>query len=186
MKEAPERKRNLASAAATLVSPGELVFLDSGSTNVALAAELASVAGITVVTNSCAIAAAMAGETGPQLVVIGGSVDRKVGGCIDAQAMLELQRFNVDRCFLGACSVSLSGGISAFDHADAVFKRVLVEVSNKVTILVTTEKLGTRAPHQVAALDQIDQLVLEADVPETSLASFRTANVELLVPKASP
>lgn len=178
--EARERKMALAAAAVRLIQPGEFLFLDNGSTNLALAALLPAI-DLTVVTNSIAIAYVLAGRGDLRLHVIGGMVDPNIGGCVDTDAVLALQRLNVDRCFLGACSASSSDGISAFDGADAAFKRVALACSRQVALMVTTDKLGTQAPYRVAPLDAINTLVVEHDaVGHPDFTSIASSGIDIV------
>lgn len=182
------RKTALAAAGATLVQANELVFLDNGSSNLALVACLPPDCGLTVATNAVPIAAAVLARSDLRLIVVGGAVDAAVGGCVDAQAVAQVALLNIDRCFLGACAVSASSGIAAFDAADALFKRALLAASHHVAVLVTSDKLGTRAPHRVCALADIGELVIEHDAPAASLAPLEQAGAVLLVasPTSSP
>ncbi len=59
---APDRKRLLGRAAAGLVSPGQVVLIDSGSTNLQVAEHLPQDIDLTVVTNAPAVAAALGGR----------------------------------------------------------------------------------------------------------------------------
>jgi DeoR/GlpR family transcriptional regulator of sugar metabolism len=164
VEEMLDRKQALAEAAVSLIRPGEFLFLDSGSTNLALARLLPGL-DLTVATNSAAIAASLANRRDLLLLLTGGVVTPEVGGCIDATSILAVQQMNVDRCFLGVCSLSEEQGMSAFDAADALFKRTLIANSRSVVTMLITDKLGTRAPHRVAALDEIDTVVVEHDAP---------------------
>jgi len=160
--EAIERKLALAKAATGLIRAGEFLFLDSGSTNLALARLLPDL-DLTVATNSAAVAASLADRCDLRLLLAGGVVTPEVGGCVDATSVLAIQQMNIDRCFLGVCAVSGEEGISAFHPSDALFKRALIARSRAVVMMVATDKLGTRAPHRVAALDEIDAIVVEHD-----------------------
>ncbi len=182
----PARKRALARAAVPLIQRRETVFLDCGSTNLALAAELPADRDLTVVTNAVPIAAALLGRPGVRLVVVGGSVDPAVGGCVDARAVLDLQTFQVDRCFLGACAISAELGAASFDFADAVFKRTLLSVSRSVAVLATGDKLGTRAPHRIAALAEFDDLVVEHDTASAMRDALAEAGATLRLAEPSP
>src|SRR5450755_3698797 len=57
--EGRERKEALARTAATMIQPGEFLFLDNGSTNLALTGFLPGDAELTIATNSIEIAAAV-------------------------------------------------------------------------------------------------------------------------------
>ena len=104
----------------------------------------------------------------------------EVGGCVDATSVLAIQQMNIDRCFLGVCSLS-GEGISAFDPADALFKRALIARSRAVMMMVATDKLGTRAAHRVAALDEIDAIVVEHDAPmHADFAAMKRLDIPLV------
>jgi len=176
----PERKAALARTAAALVLRDELVFLDNGSSNLAIVRFLPRDLGLTVATNSVQIAAEVLRRSDLQLIMVGGRVDPIVGGCIDAHALGQVALLNIDRCFLGACAVAAGSGIAAFDPADASFKRALLAASVHVTVLATSDKLETRAPHRIAALEAIDQLVVEHDAPAAIVAALAQAGATVL------
>jgi DeoR/GlpR family transcriptional regulator of sugar metabolism len=182
--EARERKAALAAAAVGLIRRGEFVFLDNGSTSLALAEILPSLE-LTIATNSVAIAAMLADRLDLRLHLVGGLVDAEIGGSVDATAVLAIQHMNVDRCFLGACSASVVEGVSAFDAADAAFKRVLLTRSRQIVMMVTTDKLGTGAPHRVTPLDQINSLVVEHDAAtHAEFEAITRLGVDIVVSKS--
>jgi DeoR/GlpR family transcriptional regulator of sugar metabolism len=178
--QARERKDALARAAAALVEPGEFIFLDNGSTNLALVQFLPREHKLTVATNSIAIAAEVLKRPELQLIMLGGLVDPHIGGCVDANAVARLAEMNIDRCFIGACAVSAAGGVCAFDLADASFKRALWSAGQHKVVLATTEKLGTRAPHRIAAIRDIDQFVLESDAPAAEIEALVQAGAAVI------
>lgn len=175
-----DSKAALGQAAAGLVQPGECVFLDNGSSNLAIVNFLPREHGLTVATNSVQIAAEILKRGDVQLIMVGGMVDPATGGCIDAQAVEQVRLLNIDRCFLGACAVSVRSGIAAFDAADAMFKRVLLAASAQVAVLATTDKLETRAPHRVGTVADITQLIVEHDAPAATLAALTRAGATIV------
>lgn len=157
------RKRALAGMAVALIEAGSTVFLDNGSTNLAVAAMLPHGRDLSVATGSIAIAALLVERDDIDLVMIGGAVDRVIGGAIDGTALEAVARLNIDVCVLGACALSARGGVSAFEPADAAFKRALIARSNRTIVPATNDKLGRQAPQRIAAVDAIDQIILEHD-----------------------
>jgi DeoR/GlpR family transcriptional regulator of sugar metabolism len=184
IKEGAPRKRALAKAASRLIQPGEFVFLDNGSTNLALAHELPAEHGLTIATNSLSIATVLAGRPDIRLLMVGGLVSAAIGGCIGADATEAVRRLNIDRCFVGACAISLDGGVAAFDPVDSIFKEALISASTKTMLMVTTEKLETRAPFLFASLDRISSLVLEYDAPKEILQDLIGLKVDTRIAQA--
>jgi DeoR/GlpR family transcriptional regulator of sugar metabolism len=177
--ENPDRKAALARMAASIVEPGQLLFLDAGSTNLAIARALSENASLTVATNAPSTAMALYGRPGIALILIGGLVDGTVGGAIGAKAIRDVEALRVDLCFLGACSLSEPDGVGAFVFEDAEFKQALVRSSRSVAIAVTTEKLGASAPYHVADANEIRHLVLERDAAPGNWKPFERAGAKI-------
>jgi DeoR/GlpR family transcriptional regulator of sugar metabolism len=73
-------------------------------------------------------------------------------------------------------------GVSAFDAADAAFKRAALRCSRRVMLLATSVKLATRARYRVAPLEAIDVLVVEHDASEHfDVAEARALGVDVIV-----
>ncbi|WP_062227671.1 DeoR/GlpR family DNA-binding transcription regulator [Aureimonas frigidaquae] len=174
------RKEVLASFAASTVRAGQLVFLDSGSTNLALVGHLPEDADVTVVTNSIPIAAEVIARQDLRLIMVGGEVNLPVGGCVDASATTQVERMTFDRCFLGACAISPINGLSVHDFDDGTFKRILLARSRQTLVLATTEKLGTSARHRVADVAEVGAIVVEPDAPDGEVQSLSDAGATML------
>jgi DeoR/GlpR family transcriptional regulator of sugar metabolism len=173
--EALVRKHALALSAIHIIKPGELIFLDNGSTNLALARALPRDREFRVATNSIDIAAALMARADVELIMLGGSVSSQLGGCIDASAIAALSELNVDRAFVGVCAVSPSIEISAYERADAAFKRALVKASRASMALVLNEKFESQASHRIASGKDFDVLIVENDVPNLYLKQMKKA-----------
>lgn len=175
-----ERKAALARAAVATIEPGEFLFLDSSSTNLALAQCLPPEYALTIATNSVDIAAALLRRSDVHLIMVGGAVDPLVGGCIDATATLAVGQMNIQRCFLGACGVLVDGGICTVGAADAAFKRALRAASQRCVAMATNDKLGLLLPHRVAPLRDIDHLVVEHDADFATLKAMAKQGTQIL------
>jgi DeoR/GlpR family transcriptional regulator of sugar metabolism len=181
---ARERKSALARCAIPLIRRDEFLFLDSGSTNLALVDLLPEDQGLTVATNSIDIAAAVLRRSDLRLIMIGGEVDVAIGGCIGASAVAEVSGLNIDRSFIGACAVSPEQGLSVFTLADASFKRAVMSASRSCIALVTSEKLAARAPYRVSALTAFEYLVLEPGVAAAERERIAGAGTTILLSEA--
>ena len=183
MTEGQERKAVLARTAAADIRRGEMIFIDSGSTNLAITEFLPEEYELTVVTNSLAIASALLPRDDIRVVVLGGEINHQVGGSVDGIALLSLTQMTFDRAFIGACALSVETGVCAFDMADAVFKRQLIASSERRVVLVTNEKLSLDAPHRIATLQQLSQIIVEPDLPDSELEILSQSS--LLVVRAT-
>jgi DeoR/GlpR family transcriptional regulator of sugar metabolism len=175
----PLRKQALGFRLAGFVKTGQFVFIDAGSTNLAAARALPDGAGITVATHDPAIAAALVGRPGVELILLGGRVDPLAGVALGASALRGAMEMRPDLLLLGTCALDAGNGIAAFGLDDAEMKRLLAHGAGAVVTAVTNEKLGTAAPHIVAPADVLSDLVVEADAPEAPLVDLRALGVRI-------
>lgn len=169
---APERKAALARAAVAFLRPRMTVFLDAGSANLAIAQAIGPDLSATIITNTPPIAAALMEKPGIEVILVGGPLNRAVGAAVGARAQRDAELLRPDLAILGTCGADAEAGLTAFHFEDAEFKRLIASRSRALLAAVTTDKLGTAAPHTVVAIDGASTLVLEADAPEAEVAAF--------------
>ena len=182
-REAVNRKTALAVAAASIVRPGQIVLLDAGSTNAAIAQALPDNANLTVLTNSPQACMHLLDRTGFEVVMIGGRMSLQ-GGALGATALLQIQHVKADLCFLGACAVDATEGITSFDAEDAELKRAMVKSSGQIAIAPTSERLMTVAPFFVASASTIKHLIVESDVSPERLSALEKAFGNVVVARS--
>lgn len=174
-----ERKAALARAAATLVPPGATVFLDAGSTSLALAYALPAGGGLTVATNAPAIAAALL-ERDIATIQLGGLIDARLGAAIGAKALRDAEALRPDVLVLGACGIDPEAGVTAERFEDAEFKRFIASRSRTVMVVATNDRLSTAAPYSVVPLSRVAHAVIEADADEAAAAALAAAGIRIL------
>ncbi|KTB61507.1 DeoR/GlpR family DNA-binding transcription regulator [Pseudomonas syringae] len=173
------RKGSLGQAAAAFLTAGQHVFIDAGSTNMAIACAIDPQLQLTVTTNSPLIAVQLMKLQRVEVVLLGGRVHPVTGGVTGLRAVQQLQQFNYDCCFIGACAIDPDNGVTAFELEDADFKRAVVAASGQLIVAVTNEKLSSVAHYQVAQCAEVTALVVEHDAPRERLEPFlaRISNV---------
>jgi len=177
--EAVERKARLARAAVRLVTADSVLFIDAGSTNLAIAEALPELP-LTVITNAPTIAVALQERAAIELILIGGRVDRRSGASLGAAALRDAERLRPDLFFLGGCGIDAEAGVTCFNYEEAEFKRSLAVASRAVAVAVTSEKVGTAAPYSVLTAGHLTHLVVEQDADPEQLAAFASHGVQLL------
>lgn len=169
-------KDELAARVCTLLQPGQVLLIDAGSTNLAIAQQLPGHLGLTVITNAPQIATAAAWQEGTVVQLIGGRL-ASGGGAVGAEAQAQVQRLRADVYLPGPCAVDGDTGVWAMDAEEATLKRAMVACSSRVIVAATCEKLGARGTWQIASLDEIDDLVLTTTAPPALAARFRAAGI---------
>ena len=183
-REAVDRKLALGQKTASIIQPGQFVFIDAGSTNLAVATSLPKSIGLTVATHDPTIAAVLADRTDLTLITIGGRVNPLIGAAVDGQALRLILDLRPDLLLLGVCAMDVDDGIAVFHSDDAQIKRALLEISGSVAIAVLNEKLSASAPFRVSEVDVVADLVVEADAPTKIVSAFESRGIRLHRAKA--
>lgn len=182
-RQLPDKSR-LAAAAATLLKPGSVVFLDAGSSNLAVAEALPQVP-LTIITNAPLIAARLLDHPQLELILIGGRVKQGIGASVGASALREIELIRPDLYFIGACGVDLQAGVTAVDFEEAEFKRRVAALSKATAVVATAEKLGAVAPYLVLPIAQLTHLIVPRHVDQQLAGDYAAAGAKLLRADAS-
>jgi DeoR/GlpR family transcriptional regulator of sugar metabolism len=172
-------KSLLGAAASALIKAGDVVFLDAGSSNLAVAEALPNVA-LTVITNAPTIAARLLEHAHIELILIGGRIKQGIGASVGATALREIELMRPDLYFVGACGVDLDAGVTAVDFEEAEFKRRLLALSRATAVVATTSKLGTVAPFAVLPISQLTHLIVPGPTSDATVQAYSAAGTKAL------
>jgi DeoR/GlpR family transcriptional regulator of sugar metabolism len=177
--EAVERNLVLGQKMASIIQPGQFVFIDAGSTNLAVVRSLPKGIGLTVATHDPTIAAVLADRTDLTLITIGGLINPFIGAAVDGRALRQVLELRPDLLLLGICAIDADDGLAAFHSEDAQMKRALLERSGSVAIAVLNENLSEAAPFHVGAVDVVADLVVEEDAPKQVVSRFESRELRV-------
>jgi DeoR/GlpR family transcriptional regulator of sugar metabolism len=178
--EATDRKAALGQALAALIAPDSLLFVDSGSTNLAAVKAFPDDLRLTVATHDPAIAAVLLAKRQVKLWLIGGRVDARVGAALGGRTLADVEALRPELALLGVCALDPVAGVAAFDPEDAEIKRALLRNSSRVAAAVLNEKLETRAPFALGPAESLERVVLEANAPEPIARAFAERGMTVL------
>ncbi|WP_319484340.1 DeoR/GlpR family DNA-binding transcription regulator [uncultured Cohaesibacter sp.] len=173
-------KRRIAAAAARLFKPGDSIFMDTGSTTLAVANALSGVPALTVITNSPRIAATIAEERQNKVFLIGGAYQPEVGENLGPLALEQITQFRADHAILTIGAMD-QASIMDFDLQEAEIARAMIERADSVTIVADHSKLDRRAVFEVARLNRIARVITDRSPSPQLTAALAAATVELIV-----
>ena len=143
---AVSQKNTIAKAAAALIQADDFVYLDAGSTTLAVARAVSGAAlDAHYVTNGIAHARLLA-QKSCHVCVPGGLLRPRTEAIIGAAAITGLQQFNFTKAFIGANGVALNVGFTTPDPEEAAVKAVAVRRARETWYLVDDSKFGRVYP----------------------------------------
>ncbi len=167
------QKRAIAQAAALRIDDGTSVVIDSGSTTLEVARALHSHRGLTVVTDDLRVGAELAHGGAIRVIVTGGEVMPSVYTLIGEGAVDTIRQYNIDIAVLGADAVDVQG-ITNSNSFEAPLKRAMIECAERVFVVADSSKFGLRALVRIAALDEIDLIITDDGLDESSAQAYAT------------
>lgn len=173
-------KTLIAQRAAELVSDGDVIAIDAGSTAAKLAQHLTARAGLRVVTASVPVITAFVESDAIELVALGGTLRRETQSFTGPSVVAAAIELQVETYFLGAAALSPRGAFDVTD-IDAVVTREFTRVATRVIALVDSTKFGKRAMSRICGWDSIDVLITDDRIDDVSLAMVRGNDVEVIL-----
>lgn len=136
-------KTSIATHVASLISDGEAVAIDTGSTSGFIAQALQIRRNLIVVTNSTFVASTLSTVPGNKVYMAGCQLRDHDGAAFDRQAFATIQRMRVNRCILSASSVDPVRGFLTFEQCEADIAEAIQEVSEETIMAVDHSKFAT-------------------------------------------
>jgi len=174
-------KRAIAAKALDLIPNNQTIFIDGGTTNLALARLIAdSRTGLTILTNS-ALTCLELSKGQNTIIGIGGEYDPLALSFVGPQAEEMAKSFFVDQAFLTTKGFLPADG--TYESAVATFriKQNVAERAVETVLLVDHTKFGHRALSKVLDISQIQQVVTDEGTAESDLESLRRAGIRVNV-----
>ncbi|PIE35639.1 DNA-binding protein [candidate division KSB3 bacterium] len=162
-----DAKSAIAAIAAEFVNDGDIIILDAGSTAVQMVEHLKQKQRVTIISNSIPVINAALGYENVNIIVTGGDLLRSTNSLVGQEAVAMLRKLNANTVFLAATSVSLEKGITNSSLIETEIKKVMMEVSSQIVLLVDHTKFDTVSLVTFSDLKDVDIVVTDKKPPQT-------------------
>ncbi len=132
------QKQKIAAYAASLLDPGEFIYLDAGTTTGCMLEHLQD-KDITVVTNAVAHAKRLA-SMGVHVLLVGGELKSSTEAVIGSQAIQMLKNYHFTKGFFGTNGITKKAGFTTPDMNEALTKEVAMGQCRQCYVLADKDK----------------------------------------------
>ena len=179
-RENTREKIAIAKTAVSLIRPGHSVYLDAGSTLMAVANHMGSER-YTIVTSGANIAIELSQRHTCDVLLTGGQISENTLSCSGAQAEQFISTINIDLALMAPSGFSLQNGFTSGAQNESLLKRAVIKKAAKVVMLMDSSKIGRSLPFTFAALADIDTLITESPLPPDVATQAKTYGVEVII-----
>lgn len=177
-----EEKKRIGRAAAQLVSAGDTIIMDAGTTVVEMARHLGGIPSLTVVTNALNVALEVAhASADARIIMVGGAVSRESSSTLGPLAEQTLGELNVRKAFLGTQALDAGGGLTDTSMEIAQVKRAMIRAAREIILLCDSSKWGSSGFIKVAPLTSIHTLVSDPGLPADAQTAIERLGVRLVL-----
>lgn len=132
------QKLKIAKYAASLIEPGDFVYLDAGTTT-AYMLDYVNQKEVTFVTNAVAHAQQLASR-GMKVLLVGGELKASTEAIVGSQAMKTIREYHFTKGFFGANGVTRKCGCTTPDAGEAMIKQSAMEQCRQCYVLCDYSK----------------------------------------------
>lgn len=175
-----EAKVTIARKAAAMVTNGQVIFLDSSSTALAMVPFLGHLTNLSIITNGLKIAAALADYTAFKVYVLGGLLNTRALSMRGTLTLQMLKGLYANRLFVSPRSVDSMGNVFCADEEEAAARRLMMELSDETILLCNAKKLGQRAAFRLCGLCEVSTIVCDEKPDADWLTSFVNSGLKIL------
>ena len=156
-----DAKRNVARKGAQLISAGQVVIIDGGTTTAELITFLPPDLQITVVTHSPSIALGLVEHPLIDVILIGGRLYKHSIVTVGAAAIEGIGNIHADLFFMGVTGIHPDAGLTTGDFEEACIKRAFSGKAAETIVLASPEKINTASSFAIGDVSLANTMVVE-------------------------
>ncbi|ASJ56584.1 transcriptional regulator [Brevibacillus formosus] len=168
-------KTKIGQIAAELLSDGDTIALDVGTTTLELARAIKGLNQLTIVTNSLPAASLLnelleANQFNGQVIMLGGlthPAQKSVAGAFTCEL---LSRFHFDKAFI-SCGGITADGFTDYDMEETLCSTMMIQRAEQVYVLGDTSKIGQTQFFRICGWQDVSAVVCDQPMPEEWLSS---------------
>lgn len=174
-----DEKKQIGLQAVQFIQPGDSIFIDGGSTTLQVAKCLKTNMNITVVTNALNVAAELQGKH-ISTIIVGGILLEKTSTLVGPLACDSLSKMAFDRVFIGTTGATAMHGFSNSNMHEAEIKRLVIEHSAEVNIVMDHTKFGMKDLFSFASLGAVDRIITDRLPDKELIQSYEDESVKII------
>ncbi|MFN3986179.1 MAG: DeoR/GlpR family DNA-binding transcription regulator [Rhodocyclaceae bacterium] len=175
-------KLRIARAVASRIPNGSSLIMNIGTTIEAVARNLVQHQGLRVITNNLNVAAILAGNRDCEVIVAGGQLRHADRAIVGEAAVDFIRQFKVDIGLMGISGIERDGTLRDYDYREVKVAQAILRQSREVWVVADVSKFDRPAMVEVARLDQINKLFVDAPLPPPFAGLVEDSGVDCVLP----
>jgi DeoR/GlpR family transcriptional regulator of sugar metabolism len=172
-------KKLIGQAAAKLVSRGETVLLDSGSTTWEVGDALRTKSPLTVVSNDLHILDHLGNFEDFTIVDTGGLLKRGLNILLGPTTVHCIEDLHVNWTFLGVDAIDVRKGVTTTNLEESAVKQAMIKAGNQVVLVADHTKFDKKVFAYVCSLTDVSLLITDSGISPEIVNEIHALGVRL-------
>ena len=179
MKTNEPEKREIAAACASMISDGDTLMINSGTTTLFTVQELKNVKNLTIVTNSVSIAQEAVNYDKANVILLGGNFNSQYQFTYGDDTVSQLKKYKADKLILSADGVSAQEGVTTYHHLESEVNRQMISRAKKTIIVADYTKIGRESFAYIDSINNVDYVITNRNANANELEIIKENGVEI-------
>lgn len=180
-----EEKDAIGEATAKLLSSGDTVFINFGTTNTQVAKHLKKrndLEDVTIITNNINVLFELQNSPGFKIILLGGNYRNHSHSSVGMITMRSLEGLHANKAIIGVDGISYKFGCTTPVETDAEISQKMIENTNgQLFIVADSSKWGVVSNYRVAPLKKISTLITDINFPIEAIKLLQNVSVDVIV-----
>jgi DeoR family fructose operon transcriptional repressor len=154
-----QEKTRIGQIAASLVQDGQSIFLDAGTTVLAMVKFLKQKKNIHIVTSSLPVQMELMNQASMNVISVGGQILPHTMSYVGPLALENIRNMRFDWAFLGTGGIDVNRGLTHSTMEEIPVKKAAVESSGRVVVLADNTKFGYNALSVIMPIARADYII---------------------------
>lgn len=176
-----KEKQLIGKKAAELINNNETIILDSGTTTMEVAKNLANIEKLTVISNALNIVSQLVNFPNVKVIVPGGTLRKESLSLIGHSAEEELKKYYCDKLFIGVDGIDASYGISTPNAEEAHLNKIMITIAKEIIVVADSTKFLKRSFAFISTMDKITTIITDSNIPEEQHKDLLNMGVQVLI-----
>lgn len=176
-----KEKSLVAQNALNLISDGDTISLDNGTTSIHLAHSIVGkFQKLTVITSSLAITNSLSKDKNITIIQLGGvlnAVEQSFYGYLTETA---LKKFHCNKSFVSVTAISITDGISDFRLDEIPLQKLYIDHATEKYILADSGKFQTNCAFKICDIDDVTAIITDPNISESYYDMYTKAGYTII------
>jgi DeoR family deoxyribose operon repressor len=172
-------KNKIGAFAASLIQPGDIVVIDTGSTTEMLAENIDDKLEATVLCFNANILNSLRHKEHLSLIFSGGRYHPKTQMVESAEGIELIQSMRFSKAFISAAGIHHNLGVTCVYHYEIATKKALLQSSVEKILLLDSSKFNQVKPAYFANLEDFDVIITDDSLPADWRKQIENAGIKL-------